>query len=295
MINSYPNVLAIGHRMIKDIFSGEVLIEEKVDGSQFSFGIIDGELMCRSKGRQQILDAPDSLFEKAVEIIRGLDCHPGWFYRGEYLAKPKHNALAYSRIPEKNIILFDIQTGIETYMTPEEKKAEAERIGLECVPVMFQGMVTDFEMFKGFLDRESILGGVKVEGVVVKNYNLFTQEKKVAMGKYVSENFKETHSEEWRKANPGKSDLIGLLIERYKTTARWAKAVQHLREVGKIVGVPQDIGLLIKEVPADVRKECEDEIKESLFKHFWPHIQRGITKGLPEWYKDELAKTSFME
>ena len=37
----------------------------------------------------------------------------------------------------------------------------------------------------------------------------------------------------------------------------------------------------------------QEEIKEALFKHFWQHIQRGITSGLAEWYKDELAKSAF--
>ena len=55
-INSYPSVMQIGHKMIADIFSGEVIVEEKIDGSQFSFGVINGELTCRSKGKQQILE-----------------------------------------------------------------------------------------------------------------------------------------------------------------------------------------------------------------------------------------------
>ncbi len=36
------------------------------------------------------------------------------------------------------------------------------------------------------LEKESILGG-KVEGIVVKNYARFGKDKKVLMGKYVSE------------------------------------------------------------------------------------------------------------
>ena len=292
-INSYPNVLQIGHRMIRDIFTGPVIIEEKIDGSQFSFGIIDEELQCRSKGKQQHIDAPDSLFQKATDVIKSLDLRPGWMYRGEYLAKPKHNALAYSRTPEKHIIIFDVQTGIETYLSPEEKKVEAERIGLECVPVIFRGLVEDIEMFKSFLEKESILGGVKVEGVVVKNYNLFTQEKKIAIGKYVSEAFKEVHEKEWGRSNPGRKDLIGLLIEKYRSEARWQKAVQHLTENGVLEESPKDIGLLVKEIPVDVKKECEQDIKDFLFDHFWPHISRGIMKGMPEWYKGKLAEKAF--
>ena len=186
MINRYPSVMQIGHKMILDIFKSPVLVEEKVDGSQFSFGLIDGKLQVRSKGKQQMIDAPDKMFEKAIAAVKSLPLREGWTYRGEYLEKPKHNTLAYSRVPKNNIALFDVNSGLEEYLSPEQKHAEAARLGLEFVPVMFEGMVTDFEMFKSFLDRESFLGGCKVEGVVIKNYSLFTAEKKVAMGKYVS-------------------------------------------------------------------------------------------------------------
>jgi hypothetical protein len=294
-IHSYPSVMQIGHKMIADIFKSPVLVEEKIDGSQFSFGLIGGELVCRSKGKQQLLDAPDEMFKKAIEVIRTLILHPEWTYRGEYLAKPKHNTLAYSHTPTNNIILYDINTGLEEYMSPADKRAEAERLGLECVPVMFEGMVTDFEMFKSFLDRESVLGGCKVEGIVIKNYSMFTAEKKVAMGKYVSEAFKETHGVDWKERNPNKADVEMLLIEQYRTDARWQKAIQHLRESGALTETPQDIALLMREVPVDILKECEEEIKEKLFKHFWPKISRGVTRGLPEWYKDQLAQSAFVE
>lgn len=293
MVHSYPSVIQIGHKMISDLFSGPVLVEEKIDGSQFSFGLIDGALVCRSKGKQQLIDAPDKMFERAIAVIRELPLKEGWTYRGEYLEKPKHNTLAYSRVPKNHIILFDINTGLEEYLSPAEKKAEADRLGLECVPVMFEGVIANFETFKDFLDRESFLGGCKVEGVVVKNYSLFTTEKKVAMGKYVSEAFKESHQKDWGERNPNKKEIEALLVEQYRTDARWTKAVQHLKEAGSLEGSPKDIAALMREVPVDVLKECEDEIKERLFKHFWPKISRGITRGLPEWYKEQLGKSAF--
>jgi len=292
-INSYPSIYALGHKAIQGIFDTEVLIEEKVDGSQFSFGLVNGELSCRSKGKDIVLDAPEKMFGNAIEVVKSLPLREGWVYRGEYLKSPKHNTLSYSRPPKNFIILFDINTGLEEYMSYIEKREEAERLGLECVPIMFQGKVDNFEEFKSFLEKESVLGGSLVEGVVVKNYSLFTQEKKVAMGKYVSESFKETHQGEWKRTNPNNRDLETILIEEYRTPARWQKAVQHLKEKELISGSPKDIGVLMKEVSEDVRKECEEEIKEKLFKHFWPKISRGVTRNLPEWYKEELAKTSF--
>ena len=297
MIHSYPSIYQIGHRMIADIFKGEVVIEEKVDGSQFSFGVIDGELMCRSKGKQLILDAPEKMFQKAVDYVRSIaPALPwGWTFRGEYLSTPKHNTLAYSRIPANNIVIFDINTDIETYMTYEQKAEVAYNLGFETVPIFFQGMVEDFAQLQEFLQVPSFLGGVKVEGFVVKNYDLFTQEKKVAMGKYVSEAFKEVHQKDWKERNPTGKDIETALIEMYRSDARWSKAIQHLKEQGLLEGSAKDIGLLIREVPQDILKECEEDIKERLFKHFWPKISRGVVSGLPEFYKELLAKSAFEE
>ena len=181
----------------------------------------------------------------------------------------------------------------ENYLSYKDKKQEAGRLGLEIVPILYQGIVTDFEMFKKFLDRTSILGSVKIEGVVIKNYNQFTMEKKPAFGKYVSEAYKEVHDKDWKDRNPTGKDITAQIILKYKTDARWNKAIQHLRDAGNLDGSPKDIGNLIKEVSQDVHKECEEEIKNILFAHFWKNISRGVTAGLPEWYKEELAKQAF--
>jgi len=84
--------------------------------------------------------------------------------------------------------------------------------------------------------------------------------------------------------------IIDSLINRYRTDPRWEKAVQHLEEDGELTGTPADIGKLIREVPADIRRECEEEIKQILFDWAWSKIARGVTAGLPEWYKQRITE-----
>lgn len=316
--HSYPSIYNLGHAAVRDLLTVPHVVQEKIDGSQFSFGVFYSgeerapkswqeleqqnmlELKVRSKGAVMHPDAPEKMFTKAVESVKERQhlLHPGWTYRGEYLMKPKHNALAYDRVPDGHIILFDVSTGEEEWLSPEDLQVEAGRIGLEHVPTLWRSSEdedTTLADLRAIIDStDSVLGGQKIEGIVIKPLvPLFGRDKKTLMGKFVSERFKEIHSKEWTKENPTNKDIIGLIGQSYTSEARWHKAIQHLREAGKLTDSPQDIGLLIREVPDDILKEEEQAIRDALFKHAWPHIRRMVTRGLPEFYKSELLKRQF--
>jgi len=111
-INSYGSIYALGHIAVADILEGnDVEITEKVDGSQISFGMIDGELMVRSKNQRLHIGADNGMFNLAVDKIGFFAdiLTPGYVYRGEYFSKPKHNSLAYDRVPKNNIMIYDIE------------------------------------------------------------------------------------------------------------------------------------------------------------------------------------------
>lgn len=298
--HSYPSTFALGHRALADLLLDPVLVEEKVDGSQFSFGLFheaDGNLRlrARSKGAEIQLLAPEKMFAMAVEVIRGLPLREEWTYRAEYLTKPKHNALTYDRIPRQHLILFDVNSGHEEYLGYDAKAEEADRLGLEVVPRIYEGRLNGIDQFRAWLEHVSILGGQKIEGLVVKNYRRFGPDKKILIGKFVSEAFKEVHAAEWKAANPGAADIIETIIRQYRSPARWAKAVQHLREAGQLDGSPRDIGLFFKEVPDDIKREAEEDIRSALWSWAWAKIRRGVCHGLAEWYKEELLKAQFPE
>lgn len=296
---SYCSIYNLGHRAIVDLLKQPVIVEEKIDGSQFSFMLTEeGEIKVRSKGAVMITDAPERMFTQAVETVKELapKLRPGWVYRGEYLRSPKHNTLAYNRVPAKHIILFDINDGLESYLPYDAMKLEANALGLEVVPLLYRGMVEDASKLRELLDRESILGGQKIEGMVIKpahGHEQYGLDKKLLMGKFVSEAFKEIHQGVWKQENPTAKDIIEQIALDLTTPARWNKALQHLTEAGKLEGTPKDIGALIKEVPGDIEKECREEIEERLYKFAWPHIRRKVTAGLPEWYKEQLLKRQF--
>lgn len=299
--HTYPKIFALGHRALENLLADPVLVEEKVDGSQFSFGKFLAEdgtpyLRCRSRGAELNVEAPEKLFAPSVATAKRLfdQLTTGWAYRGEALASPKHNTLAYDRVPAGNVILFDVSTGKEAYLDRDAKEVEAQRLGLEIVPVVHRGMIASAEQFREMLNRVSILGGQNVEGIVVKNYARFGIDGHALMGKFVSEAFKETHAGDWRERNPNGGDVLQQLVTSYRSPARWAKSVQHLREAGQLTDSPKDIGAIIKACAADVEAECGAEIRELLFKWAWEKgVRRGIVGGVAEWYKEELLKKQF--
>ena len=250
-LRGYSSPFNLGHKALKGFWQGTVYVTEKIDGSQFSFGLVEGELVCRSRRQQIDLDDP-GMFKLAVATAQDLVDQAmlveGAIYRGEFLSKPKHNTMAYDRVPRGNIILFDIDKGDQDYITPETVSVNAQSMDLEAVPgLAIYAIKPDLNEVTALLETESILGGGKIEGVVLKNYELFGADKKALMAKVVSETFREKHTKSWKVRNPSKGDFIKMLTEGFATEARWMKAVQHLREAGEIQGIPQDIPQVMHE------------------------------------------------
>ncbi len=312
--SAFPKIYALGKVDIQDIFKSEVEVTEKIDGSQFVFGVDEtGAVVMRSKGQQVFSENMPKMFQKALDYIethQGLiHAHiaPGTYIYAEYLLKPKHNVVVYSRVPENNLIVFGVKVEGNFVTDYEYIKAKAQQLNLEVVPLLHKGALDMTRIEKGdggysyvgydFLKRiletcTSILGGdYGIEGVVVKNYEQRTRfgDPTICCGKYVRESFKERHQKEWKTGG----DTVQEYINSFHTEARWRKAVQHLQEKGELEGDPRDIGKLMKEINVDIHQEETEEIKTFLFKHFIKQITRKAAVGFPEWYKDQLLKKAF--
>ncbi len=299
MIKAFPKIFAIGTDYISDIFKEPVEITEKIDGSQFVFGKINGELFMRSKGAQLYADNPEKMFSLAIDYVVSIEhmIPDNKVFYCEYLKSPKHNTMAYERTPTNHLLLFGVcdETGTrwENY---DGIHHHADCLGLELIPIIKRGPIGTPEELLGLLQRRSILGGTAIEGIVVKNYErkflLGGQPMPLMAGKFVSEKFKEVHGARWNKEEKSKG-RFACFCERFKTEARWEKAIQHLRDSGEIENTPRDIGKLLKEINQDIESEEKENIKEWLWKENKGNILRTATKGFPEWYKEQLLGRSF--
>lgn len=291
-LKAYPKIVHLGTKYAEGLFDQPVEVTEKVDGSQLVFGRLGGEVLIRSKGAEIFPEKPPSMFRAGVNVILGLDLPNDIVFYGEYLSKPKHNVLAYKRAPENHIVLFGVSDATREILFPYENIAEwAKTLGLDVVPLLYEGKA-DTDLVMDLLERESFLGGPSIEGIVVKNYKDFLYMDRlypVQTAKFVSEKFKEVHTKTWATSHTSGGRWVAF-IERYRTEARWQKAVQHLVEANKLEREPRDIGTLIKEVQRDITEEEKDIIKGFLWEQFGKDLLRRSTAGLPEWYKEQLAR-----
>lgn len=297
-VPSYGKIINLGSAGTENALIGEVVLQEKVDGSQFGFGVNDdGELVFRSKGQHLDLNNPNKMFKKGVDYLLSIEhklsaLTPDTYVYAEYLQKPKHNTLAYDRIPQNHIVIFDIITGGK-FADRELLETIAKLLEVDVIPQYKVGNLTTDDI-KSFMDKESYLGGQKIEGVVIKNYEQWVHYngKDIPLfTKYVSEEFKEKHKKnpEYKPAN--KSVTYYLLT--YKNENRWQKAVQHAEEEGILTGEPRDIGKLIPKIVEDVITEEKENIKNDLYNMFEKDLKRICVAGFPEWYKKQLLEKAF--
>ena len=302
-LGSYGKIYNLGHRAVRDLLKFPVQVQEKIDGSQFSFGVRGGVLNMRSKRAVVHVGNDPGQFRLASKTVQALfaagKLEEGWTYRGEAVTKPKHNHIVYGRIPVGGIILFDIDRGEEDLLNYIELTLVAQKLGLEVVPMFEAGRIELVEYLATLCDRKSILGGESnIEGIVIKpTVPLFdTLTGKTLRAKVVMPEFRETQKNSWRSVNPNKTEFIEALVKKLTTEARWRKAIQALRDEGVLDNSPKDIGPLLKEISQDTLEEEGDAIADALLKHFWKkNISRGITRGFPEFYKQYLIELQFGE
>lgn len=295
MIQKYTKVFRVGDRNVSDVLEGNVIVEEKLDGSQFRIYIKNGVLQFGShRVNYDETNIPDKLFNKAItEAEKVFDGVMGeWMIYAEYLKKPKHNTLSYERVPKHHLCVFDVwDMKSNEWFSYDEKKKFVEGLGLEVPQLIYQGNgkeITSDKLDEWVNNTKSMLGNQIIEGVVIKNYNK-THSFDWCVGfpkisKYVREKFKEMNHKRWGE----KKDPLTAIEVKYKSEARWDKAIQRLREEGKLTMHMRDLQFLIPSVQKDILEEEGEVIKEELWKAFKKRFMKSWTQGLPQYYQKWL-------
>ena len=161
-IHSFPKIFHIGENYIENLFKGEVEITEKIDGSQWDFGIDkDGQVVRRSKGQDlTFMDIPkmfklaDEQVERISATLIGKGLKDIYFYC-EFLSKTHHNIMNYERVPKNYLYLFGIMEG-QNFVSDFDKLCEyADLLEIEKPHLLYKGGVKDIKELEKILEKDS--------------------------------------------------------------------------------------------------------------------------------------------
>ena len=316
----YAKVYQLGDARLSELLNGPVQVTEKLDGSQFRWQKKEGRLLMGSHRVDfDEMHPVDNLFVIGAKYLESIsDRIPeGLVFFGEFLPRTRQNTITYGRAARNGFYLFDVFNPAEepialcpnqelgsSYLLEPGGWAGGEELGwfsylfdVDPPHVLFEGdgkELTEKKLLE-LLAQQSYLGGSLQEGIVVKNYALSSPDPYHPMtmqaGKYVRRSFKEENDAAWR----GQRDISGQLQLRFKTEARWEKAIVHAREDGKLNGNMTDIRPLLEELDRDIDEEIAPLARGMLWEHFEGGLRRGIKGGFAEWYKRKLLGAQFGE
>ncbi|XWV25078.1 hypothetical protein QJ856_gp0699 [Tupanvirus deep ocean] len=287
-IKFYPSIEHFGPANLKP--NGMICyIEEKIDGSQMGFFLKDSEIHFINK--KKVLKGQSATYEKALMTLPTIKhkLNPDLIYYGEYIKSLKANVAVYDRVPKFFFILYDVYSiSQKIWFDYTEKKAEADRVGLDCVSLLYFGDGSTeplYDVCNKLISQiesgeiKSCLGGTP-EGIVVKRAG--------AKFKMVTDAFKERHSTKQQKCVWFLTDYLKYIGEQFNAEPRFQKAYQHLLEDETQVNLEN----LAIELDADLYKEYGPEIDGYINAQCVEYIRRGFSnsKEAQNTHPDLLAQ-----
>ena len=253
----YPKIRALGSPETEGIFDGNIVVQSKVDGANFSFFLDDGKLIFASRNKI-MLDKKDpkswigmvpimSSFERCPEKF-----NPNYIYVGESLQK---HSIAYLDIPPfLGYDIWDIRT--ELFLDWKNSKSEFKSLGLNFINVHFEanGNRVTIEEIKECINKSPYREGGD-EGIVVKNYE------KQIFAKIVTDDFKEKSRAIFKGGNrpPEEGNTSIIVSNIYATDARIEKTIYKLVDEGNELNMSL-VPILFTALAEDILEENIIEI-----------------------------------
>lgn len=288
----YHSIVRYGHRSTREVLNrgDQIIIQEKVDGANASFAVVDGELKCWSRNRElSMSNTLEGFYVWAKQNIEVDKLLEGVVYFGEWTAQHKVVYEGYA----KQFFLYDIYNlHLEEYVSFSMVRDEAKRLGLNLIPVFFEGEFESFEQLMSYVGRTELNGKlgqeVSGEGIVVKNVDYRDRFGKQMFVKLVVDKFAEVQMQKAPKDPKKKFTPEELKVRECITSPRVEKQLFKMIEEGLLdrdYGV-EDMGKILKHVSPlvaeDILKEEMDEFPYLTVKD----VQTFMCKVLPLVIKD---------
>lgn len=270
----YPDIERLGSDENRDLLSVNedfINVEEKIDGGNGAFCLgEDGVINEQSRNRNLTEEKDEKTFNKQRlylrERLKGKELNPDYIYFIEWMAR---HTICYTNAPD--VVGFDIRLkhsatseGTGLFIGRELKEKEFERLGIECIPLIWKGHTGDLKKIEitTLIGKSKYYDGM-AEGVVIKNYgrkNGFGQQ---LMAKVVRDEFKEANKCVFGSVKCPDSDTVKI-VEEFVTEARVRKMVFTLTQEE---GLKLEMALM-KFLPTRVIKDVLKEEFSNIYEKY---------------------------
>lgn len=276
---SIPNFYAA--RRVLDL--SQVLIEEKVDGTNFSFGNLGDKLVMNSRNHMMwkwsTRDSAEShvpQFDGFGAVAKFKELFPNVFGKiqelgrflifGEFYGAGIQKRLNYCG-QEKRFIFFDVfDVENDRWLPMAEFSEVCEKLELPTVPVLYTGP-PDNSVFEELVKKKSVVAASNgidsaLEGIIIKGLNAdLDHHGERIIAKYKSEEFAEISLTQKELANVRKKkgetaglDFARAISRKYVTESRLENCLEKFRSESK--------GMTIKIIPEVIKYMTEDVLKD---------------------------------
>ena len=274
----YTKIKALGTDETEEIFEGVCVVQEKIDGGNFSFYVENNKLIVASRNMimtdkidpkgWEAIPVVTEAFEKYPELF-----NPNYLYVGESLQK---HTISYDSIP--GFVGYDIwNEETESFLHWKDSKGIFESFGLEFIHVHFErdGSEITIEELEECIKHSSYKEG-DAEGIVIKNYSKLNKYGNPLFGKIVTDDFKEQNRAVFKGTNqpPKEGNSTIIIASTYSTEARIEKTIHKLVDEGTVLDMSM-IPVLFNAVAEDIFEENAVEIYHTFDKIDFKHL-RGI-------------------
>lgn len=274
----YTDVVRLGHKTTVGVLQegDHITIQEKLDGANASFRLSEDGKTVLAFSRNTPLDEHTTLrgfYNWVQENVHPEDVLEGYIYFGEWLVKHK---IDYGEAMNK-FYLYDLYDVDEHKYEPFERvKEEASEMGLNLIPVFYEGPYVSFEHLQTFVGKSVF--AEQGEGIVVKNPAYTDKYGNQMFVKLVTPAFAEVQKQKLPK-DPSKISPEMAFVKTFVTQGRVEKFLHKFVDEGILdenFGI-EDMGTILRNLNPRIHEDLLKEEADSLPEGY---DEKSLTKSI---------------
>lgn len=268
----YQHIERYGTTEVENIELGKCYVFPKLDGTNASVWLDNGEIQCGSRKRHLNKDEKDNAgfmewAKQQINLIEYLKAYPTHRIFGEWLVP--HSLKTYRQDAWKKFYVFDVaidKTESEIthefdstikYLDFDSYVDGLVSFGIDVIRPIAIVENGDYQKFVSLMDKNDYLienGKGKGEGIVLKNYDFKNKYGRNSWAKIVTSEFKEEHIKEMgATVIKGKDFVEEKIVDKYVTTALCEKVFSKINN---------ESGFTSKSIPQLLNTVYYDLVKE---------------------------------